>query len=739
MTSTSNFATYATHAINAAKDLTIGSGSLRMTYVNFVTGPWTLLLFPFHVLRVALLRTLLTYNGWTTRPHATSTMVYFLVLKLLVMFPVPTFQSLQKSMPCLPVPSLKESCDQFITSVEPLLTPEQLQKTKDDLQRFQTNGTGQQLQSTLQYLYWSKDNWLSDIWLRAAYLMTREFLPCAASWYSSDLMPYLREQHTKNQAERSATLIYATLNIRDHVLNKRDFEGLYTAVAMPLCMNGYQDTFGTTRVPKKGEDFLEHHPQSSYITVLCQNFAFKVEVVHKDGSRASVKQLQHQFEYVMATAKAMKEDGVEPNDVCVLTSQNRDVWADEREALIQSSAENAQKLHTIESSAIVLSLDHESPVPRGDKKNLNLDEYATAMQHNHGQNRWFDKSMNIITFPDGYAAVQFEHSFADGSVNGHLWEAILLLEARMYKHVYSRVQRISAEKKKKCPVPIHDKIAKENARQTNNRLDLPTAIQFDLTPRSQKACQVAQETIKRELKDVSQGCLIKTGLGKSHFKKLKMSPDAFLQMALQLAHRRVMGYYTLTYEPVSMRAWRLGRTETNRVLSNESKKFCDAMIARETNSADAPTSAETISLLKAAEKKHVNRIRSAMFGKGVDRHIMSMKIVAMSQGLDIKDMLDGPAFTLPWGLVTTTTPLLFGPKYKQLYSSLEESVVTVGGGFTSYQPDSLGMAYFFYDDGMSFHTTVRVGDKIKDAEATRLQFQDAVVQAMDEIYALHKE
>jgi hypothetical protein len=54
-------------------------------------------------------------------------------------------------------------------------------------------------------------------------------------------------------------------------------------------------------------------------------------------------------------------------------------------------------------------------------------------------------------------------------------------------------------------------------------------------------------------------------------------PDAFAQFALQLANKRVTGHHSLTYQSVSMRLYRLGRTETNRSLSPESVAFIDAL------------------------------------------------------------------------------------------------------------------------------------------------------------------
>ena len=52
--------------------------------------------------------------------------------------------------------------------------------------------------------------------------------------------------------------------------------------------------------------------------------------------------------------------------------------------------------------------------------------------------------------------------------------------------------------------------------------------------------------------------------GKGEVKKQKLSPDAWVQMALQLAQKRDTGKFRLTYEASMTRLFREGRTETVR-------------------------------------------------------------------------------------------------------------------------------------------------------------------------------
>lgn len=65
--------------------------------------------------------------------------------------------------------------------------------------------------------------------------------------------------------------------------------------------------------------------------------------------------------------------------------------------------------------------------------------------------------------------------------------------------------------------------------------------------------------------------------GKGFMKVNSISPDAYIQMALQLAYYRDAGKFNLTYEASMTRLFREGRTETVRPCTIESAKWVKAM------------------------------------------------------------------------------------------------------------------------------------------------------------------
>ena len=60
-------------------------------------------------------------------------------------------------------------------------------------------------------------------------------------------------------------------------------------------------------------------------------------------------------------------------------------------------------------------------------------------------------------------------------------------------------------------------------------------------------------------------------------KKCNLSPDAYIQMALQLAYYRDAGKFCLTYEASMTRLFREGRTETVRSCTMESSAWARSM------------------------------------------------------------------------------------------------------------------------------------------------------------------
>jgi len=129
--------------------------------------------------------------------------------------------------------------------------------------------------------------------------------------------------------------------------------------------------------------------------------------------------------------------------------------------------------------------------------------------------------------------------------------------------------------------------------------------------------------------------------------RARCSPDALVQMALQLAARRYFGRPVLTYESASTRRFHLGRTDTIRSCSTEAVNFVNAALLRlqlwkqnerstgpsddnlaepsiSRRGASHPTINTVRKLFQDACKRHKQLSTEAGLGQGVDRHMMSL-------------------------------------------------------------------------------------------------------------------
>lgn len=227
----------------------------------------------------------------------------------------------------------------------------------------------------------------------------------------------------------------------------------------------------------------------------------------------------------------------------VLTAGHRDNWYNAYTHLNEISETNQENFKAIEDGLFMLCLDDYS-APK------NLDMSHLQMFHNHdAHNRWFDKCVQLIVSSNGRAGVNGEHSPVDAVVPGRMFEFVLSQE------------------------PASDPENSINGK----KLKSPERLIWKVDEQVTKHIQEASSTALALIKD-TESCLLQTDLyGSRYIKEVaKVSPDAYIQIALQLAYQRVHRAITPVYESSSTRLFKHGRTETGRSMSMESMKFVKA-------------------------------------------------------------------------------------------------------------------------------------------------------------------
>jgi carnitine O-acetyltransferase len=134
------------------------------------------------------------------------------------------------------------------------------------------------------------------------------------------------------------------------------------------------------------------------------------------------------------------------------------------------------------------------------------------------------------------------------------------------------------------------------------------------------------------------------GYGSDFIKQSGFSPDAYVQMAMQVATYRLWGEQGGTYEATQVRPFLHGRTETTRSVSTASAAFVHEMGMRpKIDEVDAPIRKEKLRLLQDAVNAHVKYIGLAAKAQGVDRHFMGLSML-VQDGESAPDLYSDPVF-----------------------------------------------------------------------------------------------
>jgi carnitine O-acetyltransferase len=165
-----------------------------------------------------------------------------------------------------------------------------------------------------------------------------------------------------------------------------------------------------------------------------------------------------------------------------------------------------------------------------------------------------------------------------------------------------------------------------------------------------------------------------SGVGSDLPKELGMSPDAFAQIAFQLAHYRAKGFLGATYESISLRRYHHGRTEAMRVVTPEIVRFIEAM-------ADpASDSIARAALARAAATAHVARAKECQRGYAPEQLIWELQLEERRHSLDSElTIYESPGWRIMRDDCLSTS------------SSPTSNVVTLGFGATS--PRCIGVSY----------------------------------------------
>jgi hypothetical protein len=343
--------------------------------------------------------------------------------------------------------------------------------------------------------------------------------------------------------------------------------------------------------------------------------------------------------------------------VSVLTSENRTKWAKARNHIMELDATNRQSLDLVERALFCIALDESAA--------SSYDEIARNCLLGDGRNRWYDKPFTLIIHENGRGGINGEHTWAD---------ALVVVRAFDYciRYVNENFKAKFADRSKLVPT--------KNVR--------PQRLKWVLDHTAHTAIEVASAAVGKLIHASDIATLQFHHFGSSFLKRYKLTPDFFMQQAIQLAHYKMHKHVPAIYETAHTRLFYHGRTETIRSLTNDSLAFVKTM------ESDASESAKWDALLKAIGT-HKDTLIQSLMAQGVDRHMMGLYIVSEMSGISPRpSIFSDKAYELSKKYLISTSNISGGPGASPIW-----------GGFSAMYNEGYGICYALQDDRINVSIT----------------------------------
>ncbi|KAG7451241.1 acyltransferase ChoActase/COT/CPT [Guyanagaster necrorhizus] len=627
----------------------------------------------------------------------------------------------------LPVPALRKTLDKYLTSLEPFLLEDASKKGLDDdaldaSRRLRAqwadefaSGVGKLCQDRLLELdRASPNNWLDDnFWMNNAYMEWRAPLLINSNWwlaFEDDANIPVSEKERKDghfktgfsrwQIKRAAWLLHRILEFKI----KLETQELYpdTTRTGIWLRESTSKMFNVARIPKHSCDILSPVPLPTdpfayNIVVMVHGWFYRVSVMESPSVSMDVGHLARYLEAVVSDAEQRLIDGEEPVSIGLLSADDRDKWSENFEHLLALSESNKMVHTTLSNSLMVLSLDNEiyedptSPNPSTKEYSFNSHLHVIRSTASNVGNRWFDKAFTLVVDPAARSGAMGEHSPCDALVPSIVAE-------------YGIIQGINGSH-------FENDSSLPSRGQRWDRLD------WVVDDFIKEECGMAKKRAERIIEDSDDSVFWFSDYGVDWIKGVaKLAPDAFIQMALQVTWYKMRGQFTATYETALTRMFDKGRTETIRTLTRESRAFCLAMV-------DGRVTAESKrAALESAIKVHTRLTREAATGKGIDRHLMGLRLMLCPELREHTPLFEDPLFgqSSCWKLCT---------------SGLSAGHLFRGTGFGAIYEDGYGINYLAGSSMIKFGIESKFSNSLTSTSAFISTLADAL-RSMQNIFCL---
>jgi carnitine O-acetyltransferase len=588
----------------------------------------------------------------------------------------------EDQLPRVPLPTLAASCERFLAWCSPLLSAEELEATKAAVASYLRPTSAAHVLHTALQRYNEQDDvysWLDTFW-PYRYLGRRDRIALNANF----VFLFKDSDQPQPQLERAAGLIAAALHYK--LLLDEERIPPVAQRGQPLSMEQNKYLFSETRIPGVTQDsvrvpYSKSWPgpsKATHILVFFHGQMFRMDVLGAEGRPYTLEELESGLRDVLSRGAAPAAPGT---SVGHLTTKARAEWAASRQKLLEYAPGNAALLDDVETALFCICLDDIAP--------KNALEACDQLLHGGNGNRWFDKAVSLIVFSNGQAGINVEHCGLDGTTILSFVDALL-------------------------GAPAAEQSAQSGARSQGT--PKVSAITFALDQALKDDVTAAAASFSEFAGNTASHTLSFTNFGANRAKELKMSPDAFVQMAYQLAHKRAKGFVGAPYESIATRQYNRGRTEAMRVVTPQALAFVAAM---EDPRADKSA---RLSALRAAADQHVARAKECQAGEAPEQHLWELQLIQKRRGLEL-------GATTPLELYDSPGWIKMRSDYLSTSSAPSQNIQYFGFGSTSSQ--CIGIGYVLLPDRFNVYLSTP-----RPVAAQMMVFADKLTAAIRELEEL---
>ncbi len=559
----------------------------------------------------------------------------------------------EDTLPRVPLPTVEASCDRFLEWCAPLLTADELSATEKAVARFR-EGPAPALHAALAEYDATPGvhSWLDTFW-RRRYLGRRDRIALNANFF------FLFQPGEGDQVQRAAALTAAGVAFQRRIVAGE--VPPETQRGTPLSMEQLKYLFSACRIPGAEIDSSRtaFPSDARHVVVFHHGAVFRLDVVSPDGVPHTTAEIADGLRAVLA---ASPERG---QAVGHLTTMARAEWAATRESLRALDPANVEACETIETALFCVALEDGVPATAS--------AACDQLLHGDSGNRWFDKSITLVVFGDGTAGLNGEHCELDGTTVVAFVDAIM-------------------------GTPAVDGSPQGAAAVTPVEFVLDDALRGDVDAAGRAFADYAAAT--------ATATLSIEGFTSGTAKALGVSPDAFCQLAFQLAHQRAKGRLGATYESIATRHFHHGRTEAMRVVTPEIVAFVAAM--------EDPAASDDgrRAAFRTAAAAHVARAKQCQAGDAPEQHLWELQLIAQRRGIEVPELYDSPGWRIMRDdfLSTSAVP---SPRIQYFgFGSTSPTCIGVGYGL---QPDRFDI-YLATPESVREQMTV-FADRVRESVA----------------------